>query len=396
MTRDRHDSGTLDMFFEPREEGQKGCYSLPNEPPEREPPYDADPLLTKIGDIVEQVTSARRVAAELLPAASGPAGSDENVIQLKLWPLAVRSSPNAVLRAAVFRAIAGRYRRSPVRFEPIASVRGLRKDERLEIEAMGPELCQYDLDVWLTVSQIAAEQPVGMAVQFTQTAFLRAMGREAKNAGKKERLALFESLSRLRTYTLRVTIGGTKDYVGGLLMRFTRDQVTGRYEVQLDPQLHKLFDRGWTSLDNGVRLALSGRPLAQWLFSFYATHARPFPMKVKTLHELSGSHTEDLKRFRQALCEALEQITVLDPGGNKLLPPPGLARRKMKKEAVVDFLTYWRIDKDDLVHVVRNPQYLHEAQLRIVRGETSSSSEAKTAAAAAATDEDEAGDDFFD
>jgi hypothetical protein len=220
------------------------------------------------------------------------------------------------------------------------------------------------------------------------------MGR--KNPGKADRDLLFQSLSRLRAHTLRVTINGRYDYVGGLLMQLSRDQITGRYQVQLDPQLHKLFSHGWTRLDHTVRAALAGKPLAQWLTAFYATHAKPYPMKVTTLHELSGSHTDDLKRFRQSLCEALDQITVLDAAGRGVRPTPGLKGRKRRRAASIDFFAYWRIDGDDLVHVIRNPRYLHEKQLQIARGETSNEAETAELDEVATHEDNEAGDDFFD
>ena len=48
-----------------------------------------------------------------------------------------------------------------------------------------------------------------------------------------------------------------------------------------------LFGRdGWTGLDFDIRRQLRGKPLALWLFSFYSSHAEPFPYKVETLHEL--------------------------------------------------------------------------------------------------------------
>lgn len=38
-----------------------------------------------------------------------------------------------------------------------------------------------------------------------------------------------------------------------------------------------------------MRHALDGHQLAQWLHGFYASHAKPFPIKIETLHRLCGS-----------------------------------------------------------------------------------------------------------
>lgn len=62
------------------------------------------------------------------------------VVQLPVWPEAVRTVPNAVLRSALFGAI--RRRRRYMQGELIASVDGVR------VLQTGPRLDQVDLDVW--------------------------------------------------------------------------------------------------------------------------------------------------------------------------------------------------------------------------------------------------------
>jgi exonuclease V gamma subunit len=57
----------------------------------------------------------------------------------------------------------------------------------------------------------------------------------------------------------------------------------------------------------GVRHALDGSQLAQWLHGFYASHAKPFPMKVETLLRLAAARTE-LRSYRQTLRKALDAV----------------------------------------------------------------------------------------
>ena len=52
-------------------------------------------------------------------------------------------------------------------------------------------------------------------------------------------------------------------------------------------------------------MALRGQQLAQWLHSFYSTHADPHPIKVETIRRLCGSENKDLFGFRRDLREAL-------------------------------------------------------------------------------------------
>ncbi len=81
--------------------------------------------------------------------------------------------------------------------------------------------------------------------------------------------------------------------------------MTKRYVIQLNPRLGALLRSGWTALDIETRRQLGGKPLALWLQAFYATHDKPFPYKVETLRELSGSRTAQLCKFRQNLKKAL-------------------------------------------------------------------------------------------
>jgi len=55
-------------------------------------------------------------------------------------------------------------------------------------------------------------------------------------------------------------------------------------------------------------MALSGQPLAQWVHGFYATHAKPYPISVAKLHQLCGSETEEMWKFKQLLARALESV----------------------------------------------------------------------------------------
>ena len=57
-----------------------------------------------------------------------------------------------------------------------------------------------------------------------------------------------------------------------------------------------------------MRHALDGKPLAQWLHGYYASHAKPYPVNVATLLKLSGSENEDPSSGRQKLRKALDAL----------------------------------------------------------------------------------------
>jgi len=67
---------------------------------------------------------------------------------------------------------------------------------------------------------------------------------------------------------------------------------------RLDPALRALYgDMTHTLIDWDQRLALKGKDLARWLQLYIASHAKPYPVKVVTLRDLSGSRAKALKNF---------------------------------------------------------------------------------------------------
>ena len=64
------------------------------------------------------------------------------------------------------------------------------------------------------------------------------------------------------------------------------------------------------------------------LHGYYASHDKPYPVKVAYLQKLSGSQTKDLKKYRQNLKKAHDDLVKV-----------GLIRNN------------WHIDDNDLVHV---------------------------------------------
>jgi hypothetical protein len=93
-----------------------------------------------------------------------------------------------------------------------------------------------------------------------------------------------------------------------------KDEETQEWVIELDAKLRPLFAADqFTQVEWAVRHALDGKPMAQWLHGFYASHAKPFPIKVETLHRLCGSEAKrmtdykiDLRRNLDAVAEASE------------------------------------------------------------------------------------------
>jgi hypothetical protein len=246
--------------------------------------------LTAVLARLEKHITAKTAATKTEPE---PSKESAKVIQLPLFHKEAPAAPNAVLRSALFPAIHSKDRRF-LNNELIASVDGV------EVKLKGEQLNQDDLEVLLTVEDLAREQPDTLTCQTSERGLLKLLGRVSGQTNEK---ALNESLVRLGgMVTIKL---GRFSYSGGFVQHIYKDDVTKRYVIQLNPRLGALLRSGWTALDLDTRRQLGGKPLALWLQAFYATHDKPFPYKVETLRDLSGSRTGQLFHFRANLKKAL-------------------------------------------------------------------------------------------
>lgn len=220
------------------------------------------------------------------------------VIQLPLWPEPKRGAPNAVLRGALFAAVQGKGRRYMDR-EVLAAQRGV------TVRFTGMQLDQADLDVWEQALHLARTQALGTKCYFTARGFLKDLARQASGQNLEW---LKSSLARLAGAVVEIS-DGRRTYFGTLIERGVRDEETGRYVVEINPDLAAFYGRSqWTQIDWEQRQLLRSKPLALWLHGFYASHAAPHALTVEYLHKLSGSQTKQLKHFKQNLTQALRAL----------------------------------------------------------------------------------------
>lgn len=271
----------------------------------------------------------KKVEAAQARLASSPAPSKKVVAKkapaakkssLPLWPDVVRGVPNAILRGALFGISTTREFHKTLTL--ISSVEGY------EIRFKGESFNQTDLDVWEMLLHLARLQPLGTEVEFSAHSLLKDLGR---GTGGKDHEQLKNELMRLITGGVEIT--WTKDkkaFAGALVSGYFRDDETGQYVVSFNPKMAKLYEAGHTLIDWSERKALGKNNLAKWLHGQYASHAKPFPYKVETLRDMSGS-IATVKDFKQKLKKALDAL-----------------------KAIGSILN-WSIDDGDLVHVVRSP-----------------------------------------
>lgn len=221
-----------------------------------------------------------------------------NVVQLPLWPEPTRGVPNGFLRSALFGAIA-KGRRRFINGEYLAAIDGV------TIRYKGERLDQGDLDVWESVLHAVRLQELGSQCRLTAYALLKLMG---KTDTGKNRATLQARVERLVANALTIK-QGRYTYIGSLIGFAAKDEETQEWVIELDPRLRPLFATDqFTQIEWSVRHELDGHQLAQWLHGFYASHAKPFPLKVVTLHKLCGSEAGLLSDFAKKLRKALDAV----------------------------------------------------------------------------------------
>jgi TrfA protein. len=215
------------------------------------------------------------------------------------WPDNRRGLPNGALRSALF-GISPKERRTYAVERHVASIDGVEV-----FITRGPNLMQHHLDVWEQCLTLGKDQGTGKRIEFTAYAFLKSIGR---NTGKSDCEWLKNALYDLAACVVRIT-DGDRTYFGPLIHGGTRDEITGRYVIEINPKIALLYGTGqWTQLDYVQRQQLRRHPLAQWLHAFYSTHASPYRYKVETIRKLCGAEEGELWKFRQVLRRALDQL----------------------------------------------------------------------------------------
>lgn len=250
--------------------------------------------------------------------------------QIPLWPSNVRGMPNSLARSALFNVNrAAAPREFYTKDREIVSVDGT------SITLKGEELRQDDADVFLEILHLARDTQLSERVEFTGYALLKLLGWDTSSKGYTR---LVTTLERLQGSTVTVSFEGKKKgFRGQLIRKFlwkdgAETETTGntRWTAYIEPEIARLFSQDdYTRLSREQRLRLRSE-LSKWLHSFYHTHAVPYAVSVRYIHQQCGSQAKMLSHFRVTLKRSLEEL---------------------KK---VGFLLEWHIDDTDKVHVTRS------------------------------------------
>ena len=222
-------------------------------------------------------------------------------LKLPNWPESKRGTPNSFLRSALFSAIQSKDR---VFLYGVV----LASQEGITVKFTGQQLNQEDLTLWETLVHLAKDEPLGNICNFTAYDILKTMG---LGDGGIEREILHKGIIRLTGGVVEISLNGSRAYFSSLIDSGVKDEITGHYTIQLNRQLIKLYSQN-TWLDWKQRAKLRRKPLAQALHGYYSSHKTPYPVKVETLHQLSGSKNKKLFAFKQKLSAALDELVKIE------------------------------------------------------------------------------------
>jgi hypothetical protein len=192
------------------------------------------------------------------------------------------------------------------------------------LQTSGAQLDQAAADVWYELikrSLQLPEQGGQVLVTFDESEFLRSIRRDTGGASK---IWLRDTLSLLGGARFQLTLPATNkpgfsfegSLVGDIMRRVPGEQATRKNAakgavigVRLKVSLATLFGATrWSKLNPDIRLSLAGKVLAQWLHSFYSTHAEPFFIAVATIQKCSGCESIRPDKFLQKLQSALADL----------------------------------------------------------------------------------------
>ena len=253
------------------------------------------------GGAGEELTRAlARLGHSIADAKDAKLRKQGELIQFPLFPGDTRPVSNDVARSALFSCVQGKDRET-VKDALIATVEGV------QIRFTGERFNQDDHDVLMQLVHIAVHKPLGEYVTVPAHSLLKLLGRKT---GKTQHEQLRADLIRLRGGTVSLKNTRTRiEYIGGLIHDAAQDEESRYWTFQLNPKLTALYgNANHTLIDWEQRKNLKGKDLARWLQLYIASHAAPFPVKVATLRDLSGSKAAELKHFREALRRAFTDL----------------------------------------------------------------------------------------
>ncbi len=253
-------------------------------------------LPSNLNDRIQDIQKKRSVAKK---------DTKPKNLRLPNWPEAVRSIPNPFLRSALFSV-----RKTKCGTIPYLEQQEIYSQKGVSIYYTGALLSQYDLDVWQTIMHIANKRN-SSEISCTGYEMIKILDKTDTSYNRNK---LDSSLSRMKATGLKIKFGNYS-YEGSLINDVYRDESDKRnarkpYTINLNPKLQTLFGPNqFTQIQWNIRRALAGKPIAQWLYGYYTSHANPHPLKPETIRKLSGSNAQKIGEFKDNLLKSFQIIS---------------------------------------------------------------------------------------
>jgi hypothetical protein len=251
---------------------------------------------------------AKKSAAQT-QTASGASASPPTELQLSLFEIApwasdMRAMPNDYARSALFTVRNKRTEREALQNHAIFHV-----NKDVSITYTGIELRAEDDElVWQQVLEYAKHFPLGIPISFTFYQLCTDMGWPIN--GRYYQKAE-QCLSRLQASAMQFSsarIGRLESL--SLIHRFRvleRGKKNSRCQVEIDAEIMVLFAGGHYSKfvwEKYRKLT----PIARRLFDYFASHKKPFPLKLETFRLMCGSETERLAKWKEQTKAACQEL----------------------------------------------------------------------------------------
>lgn len=231
--------------------------------------------------------------------------SQSKEIRLPEWPNNKRGTPNSFLRSALFSAVQSKDR-ADLKEVVLASQSGF------TVKYTGQQLNQEDLALWEALVHLAKDSPLGDECEFTAYEILTSLNLNTGSDGYK---TLHSGITRLTACAVEINKNGAGRGFMGSLIEFSENhniESTTRYKLKLGRMLIKLYIDNTCWIDFGQRQLLKRKPLAQFLYGYYSSHQSSYPIKIETLHKLSGSNVKSMRKYKQNLDKAHQELKKID------------------------------------------------------------------------------------
>lgn len=226
--------------------------------------------------------------------------------------------PNVFFGNSLFAATGGKSKSEDAEPEPVmrkenAQVEIISSSKRYQIFYTGEQLAQSDLSFYLKLIPLygLGKMKLGESCWINLHEFL-VDGYKTLNSQTYARLE--EKIIRLYNAEVAIIRPGIPPYfcrlISGRSEIFTGKGNKKIIEITLDPILREAFlIDGYSFINLTERSALGNNQLALWIHSYYARHAKPYPITAEFVYEKSGSKAKEFARWvRRSLSPALDKI----------------------------------------------------------------------------------------